>query len=316
MGRLAEVEAEVTARATTSVGAISAGYTAGCQAMVDIFLNLLNPSISAMQKVMELLDSITQEIDAEYEKFEPLPPLPELPPTPSLELPTINIEDVSCPLAECLGMPALPVMTSIERAAGPPVEPQQSDYQLPNNGGDNVPAYTAALAQWTTDTANYEANVGEFDQAIADYTSQLGTAIASNAEIGVKNALELLENSPQYLLNGLVDAAKASIAALVDNEALEALDDILDCIESKDPAFADAEEIVRYRALRSRIETDSDGKAKIPLSNAVDSAVGDFRAQKTGLDQVLNQAAGMKKAGTGAVEIIDTNPLAKFKKIF
>jgi hypothetical protein len=322
MAKIDNVIDKVNRNATTTVEELTSGYTEGCKTMVDMFLNLINPLIVAMTRALEILDGAKGTVDDAYDKFKDFPDLPSLPEVPPLTLPSFTIEDLNCPLAECFGLPGLPVLSSIEYDAGPPPEPQQSQFQMedPENPGeyiDDVPAYDAAYSAWELEIEQWETNKEEYELKLGEFTDQVSTTVGMNAEILAKNAKKALMNTPQALLNGVVDGIRASIAGLVNIAALDSLDSLLDCLESKDPGFSKTEEVVRYRALRDELQTDTDGGFKIDgLSDKVINTLSEFKVKKFDLDEKIKAASELKQKGNGAVKLIQTNPLGAFKSLF
>jgi len=320
VSRIDDVNQEVIANSNQTFAQATSSYTTACKKMAEAFLGLLLGLIEGLEKVMNLLDGLKKEIDDTYAKMQPFPDLPSVPSLPSVELPSISVEDLDCPIAECLGMPAMPNMSTIQYNAGPPVEPQQSQYQLPDPpGGPDVPAYEAAVAAWETQVEDYDELAAEYEASLGSYADQFKTSVGTNIESQGKNAAKILENAPQALLNGVVDAAQAAIAGFIIPAAAEAMDSMIACLVSKDPAMDTVEEIVRYRALRSRLDIAADGKPVIPddeLGVAKDEILA-FRSQKAEVDSKLSAARDFKVAGSGGMPpAVSDNPLSAFKTPF
>jgi len=266
MSRIEEVEEAVQAQADTTIADISGTYNEGCQNLLNMWFDKLKAFTGNLQQVMDLLDSLKKDLDTNYEN---LPDFPDLPETPEIVIDTPDEKtiDLDCPIAECLGFPSAPAVS------------------FP----DGLPA---------VQTAETLAQFREYSSAMKKTASKLAESVGLSAEVTAKNALTALQSGPQALLNGLVDMATASIAELAGAELMAEFDANIACLEAKDARFSRAEEIVRYKELKSRVEAvrSSDGSLNMSglgISDELAGSLTDFNSKKSELTGKLDSAKGM-----------------------
>jgi hypothetical protein len=256
---------DVAQNAASAINEIKKDYDEACQRMIDIFLNLLNRAIDGLEKLLDFLDDAKKQIDDSYEAFEEFPSLPEFD-LPDINIPDIGTEDLNCPFTECIGLP------------GPTVW-----------NADDLLAAAEGLGDALSFPEDFITNASEFLGAMKEYGNSFAVALGSNAEIALRNAEQLLQNTPQAILNAAVDGIKAIAAGFIDEAMAKATDEMVDCMVAKDPRIGQTPEVIRYRELRKRVKFEA-GQPVIDLGKA-ESVLGEFQDKANGIKGKLNQIA-------------------------
>jgi hypothetical protein len=258
----------VAVQGASSIDAIKADYDDACQRMLDMFMSMLNSAVSRMEGLLDFLNGAKKQLDNTYDSFGGFPSLPDFN-FPSLDLPNIDINDLKCPLAECLKLPSFPSINIDQLLAG---AKQVADGLL------NPDAFAKQAKGFLT--------------SMKEYGNAFSVALGSNVETALKNAQKLLQNTPQGILNGLADGLSAIASGFI-NEALTAsVDGMIDCLIAKDPRIAQLPEVIRYRQLKERIKF-KEGKPELALGKAK-GILEDFQGKSQGIKDKLNKIASDK----------------------
>jgi hypothetical protein len=254
--------------AGSSIDAVKADYDDACQRMLDMFMAMLNAAVSRMEQLLDFMEGAKKQIDDSYEDFGDFPKLPEFD-LPGLDLPGIDINDLKCPLTECMGLPSFPSIDTDQLLAG-----------------------AKQVADGLLDPDAFAGQAKEFLGAMKEYGNSFAVALGSNAEIGLANAQKLLLNSPQGILNGLADGLTSVASGFINEAMASSVDGMIDCLIGKDPRIAQLPEVIRYRQLKERVSFN-EGKPVLPLGKA-EGMLKDFQGQANGIKDKLNKIAGDK----------------------
>ena len=267
---------------------IVAHFDAVCEKIAKLFFETLGGILEALIRIYELLESLQKDVDNTMETMPDFPSIPSIS-LPEITIPTLDTDELACPFAECLGLPALPVM--------------KFPTGLPSNP---TPEIQAAYDEWTA--------------AMDGYTDRFKEAAGHAGKVAINNAKKMLENLPQNILNGMVDAVKAQIFGLISGDVLDTLDAQIACIINKYPNMAQVYEILLYQKLRAQIEFDSNNDPVVNLSGRAQEVLGEFQNKISNINGKVADLGNLTKSGSGATDLgkVNTkNPLEAIQgKIF
>lgn len=239
-----------------------------CARMLEIFLNMLRRVINGIERLLDFLEGLKKEIDDTYEDFEDFPKLPDFD-FPDGGLPDFDIIDLDCPFTKCLGLPPVP---SIDTDAF---------FQLADQVRNGQGSFDDLVSKGK-----------DYFSAMKQYGGSFSRALGANSEIALGNAKTFLENTPQGILNGLVDAGKAIAASFVNEGMVNAMDEIIRCLEAEDPRIAQTAEVIKYKELKQRVQFEK-GVPKINKGKA-ESVINDFQSKIDGINNKLTDIVDMK----------------------
>ena len=269
--------------------------SSACVHAMSMFFDVLRGVIEALLKVYETINKLQKEVDDDLEDF---PEFPDFPDMPEYPIPTIDTDELSCPLAECLGLPAIP---SVKFPTGLPMEEALAPIFVPdptNPGGpfiEQPSPYTES--QWN-----------EWNDARESYQDRLGQAIAVSAKTAGNNLVKLIKATPQGVLNGLVDGAKAVIGGMISSVVFSKIDSQLDCMTAKKPKLNKTYEILLYRKLKAQMAFDSANNPIIKLQGNAQEALNGVQDKLASINSKRNEMQGFLNKGSGATELPDSSP--------
>ena len=276
-------------------------YQGNCKRVIESFFTVLATVIKALIKVYQLLNSLQKEIDLELQKLPDFPSLPSGPGLPRFDIDTIDTDELKCPLAECLGLPSpptirFPVGISMEEALAPVIVLVPD----PENPGEFI--------EEEQESPYTEEQYMEWDEAGKEYLGRLQEASGASASAVLNNAKEILKNTPQGILNGIVDATKAVIGGFVSVVILDKVDGQLACMEGKDPRIGKVYEVLLYKKLRQHIAFDQNNSPIIKLQGTAQDVLGEIQGKLADIDDLQKKAEGFMSQASGAVDLPDPNP--------
>jgi hypothetical protein len=274
-------------------------YDDSCTKIVTMFFDVLHGVLEALVKVYRLLNDLQKEVDLELDKYPDWPHFPSFPDGPSIDIDTIDTDELKCPLAECLGLPSpptfkFPVGMSMEEALAPRMVPDPEDPEGPYI--EEPSPYTEQdWKQWR----------GAFDE----YTDRVGQTAGLAARTTLSNTIKIIKATPQGLVNGIVDAAKATIAGMVSSVVFDKIEAQLDCMSAKDPRINEVYEVLLFRKMKQQMAFDSANNPIIKLQGRAQGLLDEVQDKLSVLEGKRNEAQGLLSKGSGALELPDPEPL-------
>ena len=110
-------------------------------------------------------------------------------------------------------------------------------------------------------------------------------------------------------MNGIVDAAKATIAGMVSSVVFDKIEAQLDCMSAKDPRINEVYEVLLFRKMKQQMAFDSANNPIIKLQGRAQGLLDEVQDKLSVLEGKRNEAQGLLSKGSGALELPDPEPL-------